>query len=185
MQQCKEDLLLVAIDTQHHDSHHQTVLASEIWVLWKQGNLFVLETSQYPSGFDYEEVTLFEHPSSSHTFSRLHLPHVDEIKNQDLYSRCVASATCFILVLLELMLLFVHGISFWLLFLLPFRQWPYSVPTYPGSADNDLCAHDIMVKLHMSCCFSFSVMTKQNDPVAAAYLCVSGVIVQCSSFIRT
>ena len=61
LQQCKEDdLLLVAIDTQHHSSHHKTVLegklsqdqcercsnfcwlpfgnSSEIPVLWKQGN---------------------------------------------------------------------------------------------------------------------------------------------------
>ena len=48
--------------------------------------LFVLETSQYPSGLRLEEVTLFvrldgEHPSSSHRISRLNLPHVNEIKN--------------------------------------------------------------------------------------------------------
>ena len=32
---------------------------------------------------------------------------------------------------------------------------------------NDRCAQDIVVKLHMSCCSSFSVVTKQNDPAAA------------------
>ena len=48
--------------------------------------LFVLETSEYPSGLCPEEVTLSvcldgEHPSSGHIISWLDLPHVDEIKN--------------------------------------------------------------------------------------------------------
>ena len=56
--------------------------------------LFVLETSQYPSGVRPEEVTLFvlldgEHPSSSYIISRLNLPRVDEIKNFDVNPRSV------------------------------------------------------------------------------------------------
>ena len=48
--------------------------------------LFVLETSQYPSGLCLEEVALLvsldgEHPSSSHIVLRFDLPHVNEIKN--------------------------------------------------------------------------------------------------------
>ena len=48
--------------------------------------LFVLETSQYPSGLCLEEVTLFlrldgEHPSSCHIISRLNLPHGNKITN--------------------------------------------------------------------------------------------------------
>ena len=31
------DLLLVAIDIRHHDSHHKTVLPTS-WPLWKHGN---------------------------------------------------------------------------------------------------------------------------------------------------
>ena len=48
--------------------------------------LFVLKTSQSPSGLCLEEVTLCvrldgEHPLSGHIIFRLDLPHVDEIKN--------------------------------------------------------------------------------------------------------
>ena len=108
------DLLLGVIDTQHPDSHHKTVFqgrlsqdqcekcsnscwlpcgnSSEIQVLWKQGSclliflLFVLETSQYPSGLCLEEVTLFfrldgEIPSSDHIIFGFNLPHIDEIKH--------------------------------------------------------------------------------------------------------
>ena len=39
---------------------------------------------------------------------------------------------------------------------------------------NDRCTHGIVIKWHMSCCSPFSVIEKQNDPAAAAYLCVSG-----------
>ena len=47
---------------------------------------FVLEISQYPSGFCFEEVTLFvrldgEHPSSGHIIFRLDFLQVDLIKN--------------------------------------------------------------------------------------------------------
>ena len=68
-----------------------------------------------------------EHPSSSHTFSQLDIPHVDEIKNLVIQSKiCTQDVllqriVCCILVLLELMLPSVHEISFWLFFLLPFR----------------------------------------------------------------
>ena len=50
---------------------------------------------------------------------------------------------------------------------------------------NDRCIHGIVVKLHMSCCFPFSVVMTENGRGAVAYLCVSGVIVQCSSSVRT
>ena len=85
--------------------------------------LLFLETPQYPSVFCLEEVTLFvrvggEHPSSGHIIFRLDFPQVDEIKKP----RCQPSictpnvlhqqTVCSILVLLELMLPFVHGISF-------------------------------------------------------------------------
>ena len=43
----------------------------------------------------------------------------------------------------------------------------------------------IVIKLQTSCCSPFSVVTEQKDPAAAAYLCVSGVTVQCSSSVRT
>ena len=94
--------------------------------------LFVLETSQYPSGLCLEEVTLFirldgEHPSSCHTISRLLLLHVDDQKSRGQPRICtqgvlLQQTVCCILVLLELMLPFVHGVSFWLLFLLLFRR---------------------------------------------------------------
>ena len=62
--------------------------------------LFVLETSQYPSGLGPEEVALFvrldgEHPSSCHILSRLELPHVDEIKNFVVNPRSVVRMFCF------------------------------------------------------------------------------------------
>ena len=88
--------------------------------------LFVLETSQYPSGLCPEQVTLFvrlhgEQASSSHIISRLNLPHVDEIKCQPKICTpkvLLQQTDCSILVLLELMLPFVYGISFWISFLL-------------------------------------------------------------------
>ena len=48
--------------------------------------LFVLETSQYPSGLCLQEVALFvrldgEHPSSCRIISRRNLLYFDEIKN--------------------------------------------------------------------------------------------------------
>ena len=49
---------------------------------------------------------------------------------------------------------------------------------------NDRCTHGMGIKLHTSSWSPSSVVTKQNDPAAAAYLCVSGVIVQCSSYVR-
>ena len=49
---------------------------------------------------------------------------------------------------------------------------------------NDPCTHGIVIKLQTSCCSPSSVVTEQNDPAAAAYLCVSGVTVQCSSSVR-
>ena len=42
------------------------------------------------------------------------------------------------------------------------------------------CTLGIVVKLFISCCSPVSVVAKQNDLAAAAYLCVSGVTVQCS-----
>ena len=50
---------------------------------------------------------------------------------------------------------------------------------------NDRCTHGTVVNLHMSCGSPISAVTKQNDPAAAAHLCVSGVIVQCSPSVRT
>ena len=102
--------------------------------------LFVLETSQYPSGLCLEEVTLFvrldgEHPLSGTQFFRLTFLMSMRSKNP----RCQPSictpnvllhqTVCSILVLLELMLPFVHGISSWILFLLPFHKCPNSVGT--------------------------------------------------------
>ena len=52
------------------------------------------------------------------------------------------------------------------------------------SRHNDRCTLGIVVKLQTSCFSPFLVITKQNDPTAAAYLCVSGVTVQCSSLDR-
>ena len=37
---------------------------------------------------------------------------------------------------------------------------------------NDRCPHGIVIKLNMSFSSPFSVVTKQNDPAAAAYLCL-------------
>ena len=59
--------------------------------------LFVLETSQYPSGLCLEEIKLFvrldgEHPSSCDISSRLDLSQVDEIKNLVVNPGCFASA---------------------------------------------------------------------------------------------
>ena len=79
--------------------------------------LFVLETSQHPSGLCPEEITLFvrldgEHPSSGHIISRLDLPHVDEIKilvvnpGSVLQNVLLQQTVCSILVLLELMVSF-------------------------------------------------------------------------------
>ena len=45
-------------------------------------------------------------------------------------------------------------------------------------------SHGIVIKLQTSCCSPFSVVTEQNDLAAAAYLCVSGVTVQCPSSVR-
>ena len=149
LQQCMDDdLLLVVGDTQHHGSHHRNVLEEKlVWDQYEKVSildrlpfdsckvlfLLGLETFQYPSGLCSEEVALLvrldgEHPSFGHIISRLELPHVDEIKNfvvnpricaQDvLLQRTVKS----ILLLLGLMRPFVHEISFWLLFLLPFRR---------------------------------------------------------------
>ena len=106
-------------------------------VLWKQVIrlltilLLVLETSQYRSGLGPEEVTLLvrldgEHPSSGHIISRLELPHVDEIKNlvanPGFVLQMFRFSKLFVVSSYFLMLLFVHEISFWLLFLLPFRK---------------------------------------------------------------
>ena len=41
-----------------------------------------------------------------------------------------------------------------------------------SSRHNDRCTHGIVVKLQISCSSPFSVVTKQDDPSAAAYLCV-------------
>ena len=43
---------------------------------------------------------------------------------------------------------------------------------------SDRCTLGKIVKLLISCCSPVSVVTEQNDPAAAAYLCVSGVTVQ-------
>ena len=111
----------------------------EIRVLWKQANQSVSIPSACPGNLSIpiwpwpEEVIVLvrldgEHSSSGHIISWLDLPHVDEIKKlrcpprictQDVLLQRIV---CSILVLLGLMLLFVHEISFWLLFLLPFRR---------------------------------------------------------------
>ena len=62
--------------------------------------LFVLETSQYPSGHCLEKVTLFvrldgEHPSSGHIIFRLTPPHVDEIRNHVFNPGSVLQVFCF------------------------------------------------------------------------------------------
>ena len=164
LQQCMEDdLLLVAIDAQHHGSHHKTVLeeklsqdqcekdpnfcllpsgnSSKIGFLWKQGVsllvflLRVLEASQHSSGLCLEEAALFipldgEPPIVRHIIFRFNLPHVNEIKNFIIITGFVFKMLCFSnLVLPELMFVFAHEISSWLLLLLLFRRWPYSVPT--------------------------------------------------------
>ena len=68
--------------------------------------LFVLESSQNPSDFCHEEVTLFvrldgEHPPLGVIISRFNLPQINEIETsvstQDLHSRCFASANCFVI----------------------------------------------------------------------------------------
>ena len=225
-----DDLLLVAIDTRHHDSHHKTALplkkgcfeinAKKIPtfagchlathpISWSCGSrgigllgilLLVLETSQYPSGLCPEDVALLvsldgEHPSSGHIVLRFDLPHVNEIKKPRCQPRiCTQDVSlqqnaCGILVLPELMLLFVHGISSWPLLLLLSHRWPYSVPArlwfdcqllswtstcvlleslVTSSRHNNRCTHGIVVTLQTSCCSPFSVVTKQNDPAAAA-----------------
>ena len=126
------------------------------------------------------------------------------LSTQDLYSRCLLQQTvCGILVLPELMLPFARTRShLGLCSLLLFHRWPYSVPSMSlvrrstplgtsifvlpeslvtSSRHNDRCTHGTVVKLQTSCCSPFSVVTKQNDPAAAAYFCVSGLTVQCSS----
>ena len=50
-----------------------------------------------------------------------------------------------------------------------------------SSRHSDLCTQGLIVNLYISCCSPFAVVTKHNDPPAAAYLCVPGVTVQCSS----
>ena len=101
-------------------------------------SLFVLKTSQFPSGLCLEEVALLvrldgEHPSSCHTVLPFDLPQVNEIKNlvvnPGFALKVFAQQTvCCILVLRELRLLFVHEISSWPLILLLFHRWPYSTP---------------------------------------------------------
>ena len=113
MQQYEEDdLLLVASDTQHHGIRRLSLGESCLKIHLRDvpafagchlathskcgscGSrriglliflLFVLETSQYPSGLCLEEVTLFvrldgEHPYTGSIISRLDLPQVGEIK---------------------------------------------------------------------------------------------------------
>ena len=94
-------------------------------------HLFVLETSQYPSDFCLEEVTLFvrldsEHPLSGLLFFGLTLLSLMREKTRCQPRICTPNVLlqqtdCSILVLLDMMLPFVHGIPFWLLFLLLFR----------------------------------------------------------------
>ena len=62
--------------------------------------LLVLDTSQYPSGFCLEEVTLFvrvdrEHPSSGHIIFRLDFLQIDEVKNLVVNQRSVLPMLCF------------------------------------------------------------------------------------------
>ena len=117
LQQCKEDdLLLVAFDTQHHDSHHKIdvkgvptlYLASHPKFGFCRSRrmrllilpLFVLETSQCPSCFCFEEVSLFvrlddEHPSSGLIISRFNLPRVTKIKNLVINPGFVLQVFCF------------------------------------------------------------------------------------------
>ena len=168
LQQGKEDdLLLVEIDTQHHDSHHKTVIVGrlsfvqcekcsnfcwvpfdnsfEIRVLWKQGNRSAdapfacpgnLSVSIWPLSWRscpacpswWWAPIVLSHNCSAQPSSR----------RWDQKPRCqprictpnvlLQKTICSILVLLELMLLFVHGISSWPLLLLLYHKWPYSVP---------------------------------------------------------
>ena len=112
-----------------------------------------------------------KYPSSCHIILRFELPHIHLVKKPHCQSRIsnrgvsLQRTACCIFVLPGLKLLFVRGISSWLLLLRLFHWWPYSVPAYSV--------------------WEFSVVTKQNDPAAAAYLCASGVIVQYSSLVRT
>ena len=136
--------------------------------------LFVLETSQYPSGRRLEEVMLFvrldgEHPSSSHRICRLNLPHVNEIKNLIVNPGFVLVVSSYFL---SWCFLFVYGISFWPLFLpaspqvaiqrsnmslvRPSTRLGTSIFILPkllvlSLRYNDLCTHDRVIKLHMSC----------------------------------
>ena len=49
---------------------------------------------------------------------------------------------------------------------------------------SDRCTLGTEVKLKISRCSPFAVVTEQTDPGAAAYLCVSGVAVPCSSLVK-
>ena len=57
---------------------------------------------------------------------------------------------------------------------------PESLISLSSRSINDRCTHCIVVKLQTSCCAPLSVITKQNDPAATAYLlCAPSVTVQC------
>ena len=151
------------------------------------------------SGLCLEEVALFvrldgEHPSSGHIIFRFDLPHVNEIKNLIINQGFALNTFCFSnLVLPELMLSFrardlilalapavFPQVAMQRSNMSPVRQstlFGTSTFVLPESLvtslrHNDPCTHGIVIKLQTSCCSPFSAVTEENDPAAAAYLCL-------------
>ena len=145
------------------------------------------------------------HPSSSHIVLWL------EVSSCSMRSKTCIVNPGFILKILRFSKLTdasfrARDLASWLLLLRLFHRWPNNVPaclwfdcqtpfgssvrdllesSVPSSRHSGRCTLGIEVKLYISCCSPFAVVTKQNDLAAAAYLCVSGVTVQCSSLVRT
>ena len=142
-------------------------------------------------------VLMVEHPSSCHIISRHNLPYVHDVKNLVVNSGFVLEMFCFNKLFTVssyfLSLCFFRARDL-ILALAPaaFPQvaiqrssmslvrlstplgtsncvLPESLGT--SSRYNDRCTHDIVIKLQTLCCSPFSVVAKQNDPAAAAYLC--------------
>ena len=154
---------------------------------------------------------MVEHPSSCHIISRRNLPCVHDIKNLVVNSGFVLEMFCFNK-LFTVSSYFLSWCFFrardLIMALAPaaFAQVAIQrssmslvrLPTPFGTSNcvlseslvtstryNDRCTHGTVIKLQTLCCSPFSVVTKQNDPAAAAYLCVLGVTVPCSSLVRT
>ena len=174
--------------------------------------LLVLESSQFQSGLCTEEVVLLVsldggHPSSSHIVRRFDLPLVNEIKNLNVNPGCV-------LKMFRISKLFVVSSYFRFLsctgsplgpcscgfstgchatfqhvsgFIVN-SVWEFNSCAAESSVTSlrhsDRCTLGTVVKLQKSCCSPFAAVTKHNDSGAAAYLCVSGVTLQCSSLVR-